>query len=97
QRRGDEFEQRRLERELRRALEDETRILEALLDAEVDDEDTLIASIRSIEDAIEDIERHTAIEGWETARPAPLIRRANAAVTLAERAIDDDPDNDPVP
>jgi len=81
---GSEFDLRSTERQLRRALQDEIRFLEALLDSDVTDEDTLISAIRRVEDVIEDIARHRRLDGWSTQSIDPLVRRAEAGVRRAE-------------
>ncbi len=86
-RRTDDFERRATERRLVRALEDEIRRLEDLVEGGETDEETLIGQIRSIEDAIEDIERAREIDGWETASPDILMRRAQLAVDEADAAM----------
>lgn len=86
-RRTGEFEQRATERRLVRALEDEIRRLERLVEDGETDEETLIDQIRSIEDAIEDIDRAREIDGWETASPDTLMRRAQRAVDEADQAM----------
>ncbi|MEM9668622.1 MAG: hypothetical protein AAF950_06815 [Pseudomonadota bacterium] len=84
---GSEFDLRLDEQRLRRALQDEVRFLESLIDSNVTDEDTLIGASRRVEDAIEGIRRHKRLDGWNTHSIDPLVRRAEAAIRRVELII----------